>query len=55
MNLLTLGLNHNTAPLALREKLAFGPEELEIANRTIRESFGNSISGGIKEVAILST
>ncbi len=28
MQLLTLGLNHQTAPLALRERLAFVPTEV---------------------------
>ena len=27
MQLLCLGLNHKTAPLAVRERVAFGPEE----------------------------
>ena len=55
MNLFALGLNHNTAPLALREKVAFSSEELDTANQKIRAMLGNSAGGGIKEVAILST
>lgn len=55
MNLLILGLNHTTAPLSLREKLAFGPEELESSINMIRAMFGAPACGGIKEVAILST
>lgn len=55
MNILTLGLNHNTAPLALREKVSFSPEEVDASNAMIRATLGNSKSGGIKEVAILST
>lgn len=55
MNLFALGLNHNTAPLALREKVAFSSEELDTANQKIRAMLGNPTGGGIKEVAILST
>ena len=55
MNLFALGLNHNTAPLALREKVAFSSEELDTANQKIRAMLGNPAGGGIKEVAILST
>ena len=50
MNLFALGLNHNTAPLALREKVAFSSEELDTANQKIRAMLGNSAGGGIKEV-----
>ncbi len=31
MTLLALGINHKTAPIALRERVAFGPESLEQA------------------------
>lgn len=31
MSLLAIGINHNTAPLELREKVAFGPEKLHKA------------------------
>ncbi|NIF20126.1 MULTISPECIES: glutamyl-tRNA reductase [Pantoea] len=31
MTLLALGINHKTAPVALRERVAFGPESLELA------------------------
>lgn len=55
MHLLTLGLNHHTAPLTLREKLAFSPEELVSANEAIRALLGGADNGGIKETAILST
>ena len=55
MNLFALGLNHNTAPLALREKVAFSSEELDTANQKIRAMLGNSAGGGIKEGAMLAT
>ncbi|MDR0588210.1 MAG: glutamyl-tRNA reductase [Burkholderiales bacterium] len=47
--LYTLGLNHTTAPLDVREKVAFAPESLSHALREL-------ITGGhAKEAAILST
>jgi len=49
MSLYTLGLNHNTAPLALRERVAFAPDALSGALRELTS--GNVV----KEAAILST
>lgn len=49
MTLLALGINHNTATLDVREKVAFSPAELEVALCALRES------GLAEEVAILST
>jgi glutamyl-tRNA reductase len=49
MTLLTLGINHKTAPVALREKVAFAPDLLP---SQLREA--NS-SHGVQEIAILST
>lgn len=49
MSLITLGLNHKTTPLELREKLAFTPQNLrEALNSLVKVS-------GISEAAILST
>ncbi|WP_263770660.1 glutamyl-tRNA reductase [Propionivibrio soli] len=49
MALFTLGINHRTAPLAVREPLAFHPEEL-------RRALADLISRGwAQEAAILST
>ena len=49
MSLITLGLNHKTTPLQLREKLAFTPQNLcEALNSLIKVS-------GVSEAAILST
>ena len=49
MALFTLGINHRTAPLAVREQLAFHAEEL-------RRALGElATSGGVHEAAILST
>ncbi|MBK1687083.1 glutamyl-tRNA reductase [Rubrivivax gelatinosus] len=37
MSVFTLGLNHNTAPLDLRGRLAFAPEQMPTALRALRE------------------
>jgi len=44
-----LGINHKTAPVALREKVAFGEERLLAALRTLRQE------AGVSEAVILST
>jgi glutamyl-tRNA reductase len=44
-----LGINHKTAPVALREKVAFGEDRLVAALRTLRQE------SGVAEVVILST
>jgi glutamyl-tRNA reductase len=44
-----LGLNHKTAPLALREKVAFNEDRLTAALRTLKQE------NGVAEVVILST
>ncbi len=49
LRLLVVGLNHRTAPLELRERMAFSPEQAERAGRLFRERFGPC------EVVILST
>ena len=49
MQLLALGVNHHTAPLAIREQVAFGPEKLEHALHDLTQSRRAT------EVAILST
>ncbi len=49
MSLLTLGLNHRTAPVGVRERVAFTPERLSSALRDLHER------GGVREAAILST
>ncbi|MFP5410966.1 MAG: glutamyl-tRNA reductase, partial [Gammaproteobacteria bacterium] len=49
MQLLTLGVNHHTAPLAIREQVAFGPEKLTEALRELTQSRRAT------EAAILST
>ena len=49
MTLLAFGINHTTAPLALRERVAFAPESLHGA---MQEACAHA---GLTEVAILST
>jgi glutamyl-tRNA reductase len=44
-----LGINHKTAPVALREKIAFSEDRLLAALRTLRQELG------VAEVVILST
>ena len=56
MQLLALGLNHTTAPVALREKVAFPADQLGHAVTAARAWYGrNGVSGAGDEAAILST
>ncbi|WP_372749079.1 glutamyl-tRNA reductase [Litorivivens sp.] len=49
MNLLVLGVNHTSAPVAVREQVAFVPEHMEMALQAL------SRIEGVDEAAILST
>ncbi len=49
MSLFVLGINHTTAPVALREKFAFAPEHLTQAARSL------AAVPGVAESALLST
>ena len=49
MPLLALGLNHQTAPVGVRERVAFAPDRLNAALRNLLDQ------GGVHEAAILST
>lgn len=49
MSIITLGLNHKTAPVAIRERLSFSPESLADAVKSL------SALKNINEAAILST
>ena len=56
MHLLAVGLNHNTAPVSLREKVAFPSDQLGVAVASARAWFGRSgAAQGSHEAAILST
>ena len=49
MQLYALGLNHNTAPLAIREQMVFHAEKLQAALRELTQT------KPVGEAAILST
>jgi len=55
MKLLTLGINHHTAPVAVREKVAFDPEGLLDALSDLRSHLGSVNRSGLPEATILST
>ncbi|MEX2487978.1 MAG: glutamyl-tRNA reductase [Pseudomonadales bacterium] len=49
MDLLIVGINHNTAPVALREKVAFAPEQVGDALCDLKSS------ASLREIVIVST
>jgi glutamyl-tRNA reductase len=51
MSVLALGLNHNTAPVDLRGRFAFAPEQLAPALRNLQDS----LAGRASEAALIST
>lgn len=55
MKLLTLGINHHTAPVAIREKVAFDPEFLQEALHDLRQHLLGENQAGLPEATILST
>ena len=55
MLLAAVGVNHQTAPLDVRERLAFSAEGLKEALRALREALSARSSGQAVETAILST
>jgi glutamyl-tRNA reductase len=55
MQLLAVGLNHNTAPVSLREQLALAPDQLGEAVRAARAWFSRLDECGSDEAALLST
>ena len=55
MQLLAVGLNHTTAPLALREKVAFAPDKVGQAVQAARQFMARNASDKPAEAAILST
>ena len=55
MHLIALGLNHTTAPLAIRERVAFGPNEIAPTIGKILSRLSEADSGQITEAMILST
>ena len=55
MQLLTLVLNHTTAPLAVRERVAFVPDEVGTTIGRLREKLAEPAGGRLTEAAIVST
>jgi len=55
MQLLTIGINHHTAPVALRERVAFPLEEIKPALAALRSLWLGRPALGAPEAAILST
>ena len=53
--MLTLGINHHTAPVAIREKVAFDPEFLQEALHDLRQHLVGENHAGLPEATILST
>jgi len=55
VQLLTIGINHHTAPVALRERVAFPVEQIKPALSTFKDIFPGRTSRTAPEAAILST
>ena len=55
MQLLTIGINHHTAPVALRERVAFPLEQIKPALSTFKDIFLGRTARTAPEAAILST
>jgi glutamyl-tRNA reductase len=55
MHLLTLGLNHTTAPLAMRERVSFVPDEAGATIARLRDRLSDRATGSLSEAAIIST
>ena len=55
MQLLTLGVNHTTAPLAVRERVAFVAAEIGATIGRLRERLCDPAGGRVSEAAIVST
>jgi glutamyl-tRNA reductase len=55
VNLLSIGINHQSAPVDIREKVAFGPDNLSDALLDLRQYLNRVDTQSESEVAILST
>ncbi len=55
MQLLTIGINHHTAPVALRERVAFPLEQIKPALTTFKDIWLGPAARSAPEAAILST
>lgn len=55
MQLLTIGINHHTAPVSLRERVAFPLDDVRPALAALKAVWSGSASSAAPEAAILST
>ena len=55
MQLLAIGINHHTAPVALRERVAFPLEQIKPALGALKDLWLGSLGKTAPEAAILST
>lgn len=55
MALFVIGLNHTTAPLALRERIAFAPSELNHALPALQNTLAGHLNTPTPQLAVLST
>ncbi len=55
MTLFALGLNHTTAPVSVRERVAFGEDEIAETITYLCDRYSRDATGGLQEVAIVST
>ncbi|QWD79897.1 glutamyl-tRNA reductase [Polynucleobacter sp. MWH-Spelu-300-X4] len=55
MQILTLGINHHTAPLSVREQVAFAPEMIQPALHHLKDHLANVSETKLPEATILST
>src|ERR1700760_3718073 len=55
MQLLTIGINHHTAPVALRERVAFPLEQIKPALGTLKDLWLGPLAQGSPQSSILST
>ena len=54
MHILSIGLNHTTTPIELRERLAFNEDQVRVALSRLSCGYAN-LTGEIKEMVIIST
>ncbi len=55
MQILTLGINHHTAPVSMREQVAFTPEMIQPALHHLKDHLAHISSTQLPEATILST
>ncbi|MFM8152687.1 MAG: glutamyl-tRNA reductase, partial [Polynucleobacter victoriensis] len=55
MQILTLGINHHTAPIQVREQVAFAPEMIQPALHHLKDHLASVSETQLPEATILST